>query len=104
MPTRRPFSQFLRCFFMDDLSMDEPTPEFMAASYIAQIAPLLLDAAEKSGQVGPEPQHVAVAQETVEAHVKRQDFEIERSVATVERVSDGIEIEYQGRTVTLTFD
>jgi len=84
--------------------MDEPSPEFMAATYIAQIAPLLLDAADKAEQIGGEPQHVAVAQETVEDHLKRQKFDIERTVATVRRVQEGIEIEYQGRTVTLTFD
>lgn len=84
--------------------MDEPSPEFMAASYVAQIAPLLFDAADKASQIGPEPQHVAVAQETVEDHMKRQAFDVERTVATVQRVTDGIEIEYQGRTVTLSFD
>jgi hypothetical protein len=89
---------------MDDPSMNEPTPEFMAASYIAQIAPLLFDAADKAKEIGGKPQHVAVAAETVKAHVKRQNFDIERTVATVQRGDDGIEIEYQGRTATLTFD
>lgn len=84
--------------------MNEPTPEFMAASYIAQIAPLLFDAADKAKQIGSAPQHVAVAEETVKAHVQRQDFDIERTVATVKKEEDGIEIEYRGRTVTLTFD
>lgn len=84
--------------------MNEPTPEFMAASYIAQLAPLLFDAADKAGQVGEAPQHVAVAAETVQAHMQRQDFDVERTVATVQKVTDGIEIEYKGRTVTLTFD
>lgn len=84
--------------------MEEPTPEFMAASYIAQLAPLLFDAADKAQQVGTTPQHVAVAEETVKAHVKRQNFDVERTVATVQKVPDGIEIEYQGRTATLTFD
>jgi len=84
--------------------MEEPTPEFMAASYIAQIAPLLFDAADKADAVGDTPQHVAVAEETVEAHLQRQNFDVERTVATVQRVSDGIEIEYRGRTATLTFD
>jgi len=89
---------------MEEPPMDEPSPEFMAASYIAQIAPLLFDAADKARQIGAEAQHVAVAQETVEAHIKRQQFDVERTVATVQRVEDGIEIEYQGRSVTLTFD
>ncbi|MFP4227924.1 MAG: hypothetical protein ACLFTE_03755 [Salinivenus sp.] len=84
--------------------MNEPTPEFMAASYIAQIAPLLFDAADKAKEIGGAPQHVAVAAETVKAHVKRQNFDVERTVATVQRTDDGVEIEYQGRTATLTFD
>jgi len=89
---------------MDDLEMDEPSPEFMAATYVAQIAPLLFDAAEKAPEIGEEPQHVAVAEETVTDHIKRQNFDVERTVATVQKVPDGIEIEYQGRTVTLSFD
>lgn len=89
---------------MDDLEMEEPSPEFMAATYVAQIAPLLFDAAEKAPEIGEEPQHVAVAEETVTDHIKRQSFDVERTVATVQKVPDGIEIEYQGRTVTLSFD
>ncbi len=84
--------------------MDEPSPEFMAASYVAQIAPLLFDVAEKVPEVGEKPQHVAVAEETVTAHLKRKAFDIERTVATVQKVPEGLEIEYQGRTVTLSFD
>jgi uncharacterized protein (DUF1697 family) len=89
---------------MDDLEMDEPSPEFMAATYVAQIAPLLFDVADQAQEIGDEPQHVAVAEETVTAHIKRQNFDVDRTVATVQKVEDGIEIEYQGRTVTLTFD
>lgn len=89
---------------MDDLEMDEPSPEFMAASYVAQIAPLLFDVAEKAPEIGDEPQHVAVAEETVTAHLERQRFDVERTVATVQKVPEGVEIEYQGRTVTLSFD
>lgn len=89
---------------MDEPEMDEPSPEFMAASYIAQIAPLLFDAADKAPEIGEKPQHVAVADETVSAHLKRQNFDVERTVATVQKVPEGIEIEYQGRTVTLSFD
>ena len=84
--------------------MDEPSPEFMAATYVAQIAPLLFDASTQAAEIGDEPQHVAVAEETVTAHIKRQNFDIERTVATVQKVEDGIEIEYQGQTVTLSFD
>ncbi len=84
--------------------MDEPSPEFMAATYVAQIAPLLFDAAEKVPEIGDEPQHVAVAEETVTDHLKRQNFDVERTVATVRNVPEGIEIDYQGRTVTLSFD
>jgi uncharacterized protein (DUF1697 family) len=89
---------------MDELEMDEPSPEFMAATYVAQIAPLLFDVADQAAEIGDEPQHVAVAEETVTAHIKRQNFDVERTVATVKTVDDGIEIEYQGRTVTLSFD
>jgi len=88
---------------MDDLEMDEPSPEFMAASYVAQIAPLLFDVADKAPEIGETPQHVAVAEETVTAHLKRQNFDVERSVATVRTVDEGLEIEYQGRTATLSF-
>lgn len=89
---------------MDELEMDEPSPEFMAASYVAQIAPLLFDVAEKAPEIGGKPQHVAVAEETVAAHLERKAFDIERTVATVQKVPEGIEIEYRGRTVTLSFD
>jgi uncharacterized protein (DUF1697 family) len=89
---------------MDDLEMDEPSPEFMAATYVAQIAPLLFDAATQAAEIGDDPQHVAVAEETVTAHIKRQNFDIERTVATVQKVEDGIEIEYQGQTATISFD
>jgi hypothetical protein len=89
---------------MDDPSMEEPSPEFMAATTVAQIAPILFDVADQAQGVGTEPQHVAVAEETVRAHIKRQNFDVERSVATVREVKDGIEIEYKGRTVTLSFD
>jgi len=88
---------------MDELEMDEPSPEFMAASYIAQIAPLLFDAGEKAPEIGPDPQHVAVAEETVTAHIQRQNFDVERTVATVQKVDDGLQIEYQGRTATIKF-
>ncbi|HKL87366.1 MAG TPA: hypothetical protein VJ884_00080 [Salinibacter sp.] len=88
---------------MDDLEMDEPSPEFMAASYVAQIAPLLFDVADKAPEIGETPQHVAVAEETVTAHLKRQNFDVERSVATVRTVDEGLEIEYKGRTATLSF-
>lgn len=84
--------------------MEEPSPEFMAATYVAQIAPLLFDAADKVPEIGEEPQHVAVAEETVTDHIKRQNFDVERTVATVQKVPEGIEIEYQGRTATLRFD
>jgi len=71
--------------------MDEPSPEFMAATYVA-------------AEIGDEPQHVAVAEETVTAHLERQSFDVDRTVATVQKVEDGIKIEYEGQTVTLTFD
>ena len=64
---------------MDELEMDEPSPEFMAATYVAQIAPLLFDAADQAQEIGNEPQHVAVAEETVTAHIERQNFDIERT-------------------------
>ncbi len=84
--------------------MEEPSPEFIAASYVAQLAPLLFDAADEAKKVGEEPQHVAVAEETVSAHLKRQNLDVGRTVATVREVEDGVEIEYEGRTVTVTFD
>lgn len=84
--------------------MEEPSPEFIAASYVAQLAPLLFDAADEAKKVGEEPQHVAVAEETVSAHLKRQNLDVDRTVATVREVEDGVEIEYEGRTVTITFD
>jgi len=83
--------------------MDEPSPEFMAATYVAQIAPLLFDVADQVQEIGDDPQHVAVAEETVNAHLERQTFDVDRTVATVQKVDDGIEIEYEGRRVTLTF-
>lgn len=84
--------------------MEEPSPEFMAASEVAQIAPLLFNIAEQVEQIGDAPEHVAVAQETVDAHLQQQNLDIDRTVATVERVENGVEIEYKGRTVTITFD
>lgn len=84
--------------------MEEPSPEFIAASYVAQLAPLLFDAADEADKVGNEPQHVAVAEETVSAHLERQDLDVGRTVATVRQVEEGIEIEYEGRTVTISFD
>ena len=66
---------------MDDLdAMDEPSPEFMAATYVAQIAPLLFDVADQAKEIGDDPQHVAVAEETVTAHIKRQNFDVATSV------------------------
>lgn len=89
---------------MDEFEMDEPSPAFMAASYVAQIAPVLFDVADKTPEIGETPQHVAVAAETVQAHMERQNFDVERTVATVQRVPEGIKIEYQGRTATISFD
>lgn len=83
--------------------LDGPGPEFMAATSIAQLAPLLFNAAEDVDKLGSEPEHVAVAQETVEAFLERQDFDLEREVATVTRVEDGVKIEYEERTVTITY-
>lgn len=84
--------------------MEGPTPEFIAATSIAQLTPLLLDAAEDVDKLGEQPEHVAVAEETVRAFLKRQDPSLERSVATVTSVEDGVEIEYEGRTITITYD
>jgi len=87
---------------MDEL--EGPGPEFIAATSIAQLAPLLLDAAEDADKLGSDPEHVAVAEETVRAFLKRQEPDLDRSVATVTRVEDGVEIEYKDRTVTITFE
>ncbi|WP_208425257.1 MULTISPECIES: hypothetical protein [Salinibacter] len=84
--------------------MEGPTPEFIAATSIAQLTPLLFDAAEDVDQLGEQPEHVAVAEETVRAFLKGKDPDLDRSVATVTRVEDGVEIEYEGRTVTITYD
>ncbi|PSQ72213.1 MAG: hypothetical protein BRD31_01485 [Bacteroidetes bacterium QH_2_64_26] len=80
-----------------------PGPEFVAATSIAQLAPLLLDAAEDVDKLGSDPEHVAVAEETVRAFLKRKDPDLDRSVATVSRVEDGVKIEYEDRTVTITY-
>lgn len=84
--------------------MEGPSPEFIAATSIAQLTPLLLDAAEDVDELGDQPEHVAVAEETVRAFLKRQDPDLDRSVATVTSVEDGVEIEYEGRTITITYD
>jgi hypothetical protein len=84
--------------------LEGPGPEFMAATSIAQLAPLLFDAADDIDKLTSEPEHVAVAAETVEAFLERQDFDLDRSVATVTRVEDGVEIEYKERTVTITYE
>jgi len=83
--------------------LEGPGPEFMAATSIAQLAPLLFDAADDVDKLGSDPEHVAVAQETVEAFLKRQNFDLDRDVATVTRVEDGVKIEYEDRTVTITY-
>lgn len=83
--------------------MEGPSPEFIAATSVAQLAPLLLDAAEDVEKLGDEPEHVAVAEETVRAHIERQNFDIDRTVATVSRVEDGVKIEYEGHTFTITY-
>ncbi|PSQ98079.1 MAG: hypothetical protein BRD51_03605, partial [Bacteroidetes bacterium SW_11_64_17] len=77
--------------------------EFIAATSIAQLAPLLLDASEDVDKLGSDPEHVAVAEETVRAFLKRKDPDLDRSVATVSRVEDGVKIEYEDRTVTITY-
>lgn len=84
--------------------LEGPGPEFIAATSIAQLAPLLLDAAEDVDNLGPEDEHVAVAEETVRAFLKRKKPNLERSVATVSRVEDGVKIEYEDRTITITYD
>lgn len=84
--------------------LEGPGPEFMAATSIAQLAPLLFDAAADVNKLGADPEHVAVAEETVDAFLKRQDFDLDRSVATVTRVEDGVKIEYEDRTVTIKYD
>lgn len=84
--------------------MEGPSPEFIAATSIAQLAPLLFNAAGDIKKLGAQAEeHVAVAEETARAHLERQDLDIERTVATVSRVEDGVKIEYKGRTVTITF-
>ncbi|MFB6271519.1 MAG: hypothetical protein ABEL51_01360 [Salinibacter sp.] len=83
--------------------LEGPGPEFMAATSIAQLAPLLLNAADDVDKLGSEDEHVAVAEETVEAFLQRQDLTLDRSVATVTRVEDGVKIEYKDRTVTITY-
>lgn len=83
---------------------DGPGPEFIAATSIAQLAPLLLDAANAAAELGDTPEHVAVAQETVRAFLERQAPELERSVATVTRVEDGVTIEYNDRTITIAVE
>jgi len=83
--------------------LEGPGPEFMAATSIAQLAPLLFDAADDVDTLGAEPEHVAVAEETVRAFLKRQDPDLDRSVATVTRVEDGVKIEYEDQTVTITY-
>lgn len=83
--------------------LEGPGPEFIAATSIAQLAPLLLDAAEDVDKLGSDPEHVAVAEETVRAFLKRKDPDLDRSVATVSRVEDGVKIEYEDRTVTITY-
>ncbi|PSQ81363.1 MAG: hypothetical protein BRD41_02840 [Bacteroidetes bacterium QS_1_63_11] len=84
--------------------LEGPGPEFVAATSIAQLAPLLLDAAEDINKLGSDPEHVAVAEETVRAFLKRKDPDFDRSVATVSRVEDGVKIEYGDRTVTITYE
>jgi hypothetical protein len=83
--------------------MEGPSPEFIAATSIAQLVPLLFDAAEDVEKLGSDPEHVAVAEETVRAYLKRQDPDLDRSVATVSRTEDGVKIEYKDRTVTITY-
>lgn len=83
--------------------LEGPGPEFVAATSIAQLAPLLFDAAEDVEKLGPDPEHVAVAEETVRAFLKRQDPDLDRSVATVSREEDGVKIEYKEQTVTITY-
>ena len=83
--------------------LEGPGPEFMAATSIAQLAPLLFDAADDVDTLGSEPEHVAVAEETVRAFLERQDPDLDRSVATVTRVEDGVKIEYEDQTVTITY-
>lgn len=83
--------------------LEGPGPEFMAATSIAQLAPLLFDAADDVDKLGSESEHVAVAEETVEAFLERQDLDLDRSVATVTRVEDGVKIEYEDRVVTITY-
>ncbi|MFB6098477.1 MAG: hypothetical protein ABEK84_05085 [Salinibacter sp.] len=88
---------------LDMEELEGPGPEFMAATSLAQLAPLLFDAADHVDKLGTEPEHVAVAEETVRAFLERQDLDLDRSVATVTRVEDGVKIEYEDRTVTITY-
>lgn len=83
--------------------LEGPGPEFAAATSIAQLAPLLFDAAEDVKKLGGESEHVAVAEETHRAFLERQDPDLNRTVATVTRVEDGVKIEYEDRTVTITY-
>lgn len=83
--------------------LEGPGPEFIAATSIAQLAPLLFDASEDVDKLGGDPEHVAVAEETVRAFLKRKDPDLDRSVATVSRVEDGVKIEYKDRTITITY-
>lgn len=84
--------------------MEEPSPQFIAATSVAQLAPLLFNAAEDVNKLGSSPEHVAVAAETAEAYLKRQNLDVDRSVATVSRIEDGVKIEYKDRTVTIKYD
>lgn len=84
--------------------MEEPSPEFIAATSVAQLAPLLFNAAEDVEKLGSSPEHVAVASETAEAYLKQQNLDVDRSVATVSRVENGVKIEYKDRTVTIKYD
>ncbi|PSQ51540.1 MAG: hypothetical protein BRD28_05485 [Bacteroidetes bacterium QH_10_64_37] len=83
--------------------LEGPGPEFAAATSIAQLVPLLLNAAEDVKKLSEEPEHVAVAEETVRAFLESQDPDLNRTVATVTRVEDGVKIEYEDRTVTITY-
>lgn len=85
-------------------NMEEPSPEFIAATSVAQLAPLLFRAAEDVDKLGSTPEHVAVAAETAEAYLAGQDLDVDRSVATVQRIDDGVKIEYKDRTVTIKYD
>lgn len=101
--TRRDIHSLFTMLSFNMEELEGPGPEFIAATSIAQLAPLLFDAAEDVDKLGSEPEHVAVAEETVRAFLKRQDPDLDRSVATVSRVEDGVKIEYEERTVTITY-